>query len=75
LAHSEKNLQHINGVQFPISDSSLLLIVNLAVLLTVCEIFFVSSLKFSVFTFCIAVVDAQRRNDQHYYRNLYVAKK
>jgi len=32
-------------------------------------------LKFAVFTFCILVVDAHRRNAQQYQRNLYVAKK
>jgi len=54
LADSDKNLQHINGVRFPI-DLIILLIVNLAVILAVCEIFFVSSLKFAVFAFCILV--------------------
>jgi len=48
--------------------------INLAAILAVCEIFFVSSLKFTVFAFCILVVDAQRRNDQQYQRNLYVHK-
>ena len=37
-----------------------------------CKTELVSSLKFAIFTFCIPVVDAQRRNDQQHQRNLYV---
>jgi len=48
--HQRRNLQQINDMRF-------LIIVTVAELLTVCEIFRVQRLKIAIFAHCIPIVD------------------